>query len=77
MRGGDENASLYWLGRMVVGGEEVLYIARRLVRFASEDIGVADPNALSLATAAFQACQVIGKPECDVILAHCVTVRLL
>ncbi|KAG0258978.1 Werner helicase interacting protein 1 [Actinomortierella ambigua] len=73
IRGGDADASLYWLGRMLVAGEDPLYIARRLIRVASEDIGLADSAALPLATATYQACQMIGMPECDVNLAHCVT----
>ncbi|XP_074507549.1 ATPase WRNIP1 [Sebastes fasciatus] len=72
MRGSDENASLYWLGRMLEGGEGPLYVARRLVRFASEDVGLADPAALPQAVSAFQACHFIGMPECEVILAQCV-----
>ena len=72
MRGGDVNAALYYLARMLAAGDQPLYIARRLVRFASEDVGVADPTALPLAVATHQACHVIGMPECDVILAHCV-----
>ncbi|XP_040027995.2 ATPase WRNIP1 isoform X1 [Gasterosteus aculeatus] len=72
MRGSDENASLYWLGRMLEGGEDPLYVARRLVRFASEDVGMADPAALPQAVSAFQACHFIGMPECEVILAQCV-----
>ncbi|XP_063779118.1 ATPase WRNIP1 isoform X2 [Pseudophryne corroboree] len=72
MRGSDQNASLYWLGRMLEGGEDPLYVARRLVRFASEDIGLADPLALTQAVSAYQACHFIGMPECDVILAQCV-----
>ncbi|KAM9308281.1 ATPase WRNIP1 [Gastrophryne carolinensis] len=72
MRGSDQNASLYWLGRMLEGGENPLYVARRLVRFASEDIGLADPLALTQAVSAYQACHFIGMPECDVILAQCV-----
>eukprot|EP01117_Protostelium_nocturnum_P017544 TRINITY_DN7160_c0_g1_i2.p1 TRINITY_DN7160_c0_g1~~TRINITY_DN7160_c0_g1_i2.p1 ORF type:complete len:496 (+),score=181.73 TRINITY_DN7160_c0_g1_i2:85-1572(+) len=72
MRGGDVDASLYWMGRMLEGGEEPLYIARRLIRFASEDIGLADPQALIQANAAYQATHSIGKPECDVVLAQCV-----
>ncbi|NP_998085.1 ATPase WRNIP1 [Danio rerio] len=71
MRGSDANAALYWLARMLEGGEDPLYVARRLVRFASEDIGLADPVALSQAVAAFQACHLIGMPECEVILAQC------
>ncbi|KAM8850633.1 ATPase WRNIP1 [Spinachia spinachia] len=72
MRGSDENASLYWLGRMLEGGEDPLYVARRLVRFASEDVGMADTAALPQAVSAFQACHFIGMPECEVILAQCV-----
>ncbi|XP_071347968.1 ATPase WRNIP1 [Trachinotus anak] len=72
MRGSHENASLYWLGRMLEGGEDPLYVARRLVRFASEDVGMADPFALPQAVSAFQACHFIGMPECEVILAQCV-----
>ncbi|XP_049454834.1 ATPase WRNIP1 [Epinephelus fuscoguttatus] len=71
MRGSDENASLYWLGRMLEGGEDPLYVARRMVRFASEDVGMADPSALPQAVSAFQACHFIGMPECEVILAQC------
>ncbi|MHC4661968.1 MAG: replication-associated recombination protein A [Planctomycetota bacterium] len=72
MRGSDVQASLYWLGRMLEGGEDPLYIARRLVRFASEDIGNADPQALVLAVAAKEACAFIGMPECDNALAQLV-----
>uniref|UniRef100_A0A3B3ZWQ7 UBZ4-type domain-containing protein n=1 Tax=Periophthalmus magnuspinnatus TaxID=409849 RepID=A0A3B3ZWQ7_9GOBI len=72
MRGSHESASLYWLGRMLEGGEDPLYVARRLVRFASEDVGLADPLALPQAVSAFQACHFIGMPECEVILAQCV-----
>ncbi|KAJ2158408.1 DNA-dependent ATPase mgs1 [Coemansia sp. RSA 552] len=71
VRGSDANAALYWLGRMLQGGDDPLYIARRMVRMASEDIGLADNHALPLAMSALQACQVIGMPECDTILAHC------
>jgi len=70
IRGGDENATLYWLGRMIYAGEDPLYIARRLIRIASEDVGFGDNYALTLATSCYQACQFIGMPECDVILAH-------
>ncbi|KAJ3255772.1 Werner helicase interacting protein 1 [Boothiomyces macroporosus] len=73
LRGSDDNAALYWLGRMIYAGEDPLYVARRLVRFASEDIGLANNQALQLALSTYQACQVIGMPECDAILAHCVT----
>lgn len=72
MRGSDANAALYWLGRMVESGEGPLYIARRLVRFASEDIGLADPQALVQAVSAYTACHYLGYPECDVILAQAV-----
>jgi len=70
IRGSDDNAALYWLGRMLKGGEDPSFIARRLVRCASEDIGLGDPSALPLAVSAFQGCQLIGKPECDVLLAQ-------
>ncbi|KAL6570525.1 hypothetical protein OROGR_000075 [Orobanche gracilis] len=72
MRGSDADASIYWLARMLQGGEEPLYIARRLTRFASEDIGLADPQALTQAVSCYQACHFIGMPECNVILAQCV-----
>jgi putative ATPase len=73
LRGGDADASLYWLARMCEAGEDPLYIARRLVRFASEDVGNADPRALSLAIAARDAVDFIGYPECKLALAQCVT----
>ncbi|MBP9694886.1 MAG: replication-associated recombination protein A [Candidatus Magasanikbacteria bacterium] len=72
MRGSDPNAALYWLARMLEGGADPLYIARRVVRFASEDIGMANSEALVQATAAFQACHWIGMPECTVHLAQAV-----
>ncbi len=72
MRGNDADAALYWLGRMLQAGDDPLYVARRLVRFASEDVGLADPNALVQATAAFEAVHQLGMPEGDVILAQCV-----
>jgi putative ATPase len=72
MRGGDASAAIYWLARMIEGGEDPLYIARRLVRFASEDIGLANNTALVLANATFDACHKIGVPECNVILAQCI-----
>jgi len=72
MRSGDANAALYWLARMLEGGEDPVYIARRLVRFASEDIGLANNTALILANAVFDACQKLGVPECNVHLAQCV-----
>ena len=70
MRGSDPDASLYWLGRMLEAGEDPLYIARRLVRFASEDIGMADPQALVVAIAAQQAVHFIGMPEGNLALAE-------
>ncbi len=70
MRGSDPNASVYWLARMVLGGEDPLFIARRMVIFASEDIGNANPTALVLANACFEACNKIGYPECRIILAQ-------
>ncbi|OWM81551.1 ATPase WRNIP1 [Punica granatum] len=72
MRGSNPDAAIYWLARMLEGGEEPLYIARRLVRFASEDVGLADPAALTQAVSCYQACHFIGMPECNVILAQCV-----
>ncbi len=70
MRGGDANAAVYWLVRMLEGGEDPLYIARRLIRFAAEDIGLANNNALLVANAVFDACHKIGMPECGVHLAQ-------
>jgi putative ATPase len=70
MRGSDPDASIYWLGRMLEAGENPLYVARRLVRFASEDIGLADPNALTQAVAGYQAAHFLGMPECNVHLAQ-------
>ena len=72
MRNSDPDAAVYWLARMLESGEDPLYIARRVTRFASEDVGLADPRALELAVAAFQACHLIGMPECSVNLAHAV-----
>lgn len=77
MRGSDANASLYYLARMLEAGEDPLYVARRIVRFASEDIGVANSLALPQAIAAFQACQMLGMPECEVHLAQAVTYMAL
>lgn len=71
VRGGDDNAVIYWLGRMIESGEEPLYIARRLIRMAVEDIGLANPEALEQAVACYQACHFLGYPECDVVLAQC------
>ena len=72
MRNSDPDAAVYWLARMLEAGEDPLYIARRLIRFASEDVGLADPRALELATAAYQACHFIGMPECSVNLTQIV-----
>ncbi|MFA6422411.1 MAG: replication-associated recombination protein A [Candidatus Buchananbacteria bacterium] len=72
MRGSSADAALYWLGRMIEAGEDPLYVARRLVRFASEDIGLANSRALEQAVAGYQACHFIGIPECNVILAQVV-----
>ncbi len=72
MRGSDPDAALYWLARMLEAGEDPLYVARRLVRFASEDIGLANSRALEQAVAAYQACHFLGMPECNVILAQAV-----
>ena len=73
IRGSDPNASVYYLGRMVEGGEDVKFIARRMVILASEDIGNANPTALVLATATFQAVNLIGYPEAQIILSQCAT----
>ena len=72
MRNSDPDAAVYWLARMLEAGEEPLYIARRIVRFASEDIGLADTNALNVAINVYQACHFIGMPECNVHLAEAV-----
>lgn len=72
MRGGDANAALYWLARMLEGGEDPIYVARRLLRFASEDVGLADNFAVVLANATFDACHKLGMPECNVHLAQLV-----
>ncbi|HIX48074.1 MAG TPA: replication-associated recombination protein A, partial [Candidatus Mediterraneibacter caccavium] len=66
MRNSDPDAAVYWMMRMLEGGENPLYIARRLIRFASEDVGMADSRALQVAVAAYQACHFLGMPECDV-----------
>ena len=73
MRGSDPNGAVYWLARMIEGGEEVKFIARRMVIFASEDIGNANPTALVLATNTFQAVNLIGYPESRIILSQCAT----
>ena len=72
MRGSSPDAALYWLARMLKGGEDPLYIARRLIRFASEDIGLANSKALEQAVAVYQACHFIGMPECGVSLSQAV-----
>lgn len=72
MRNSDVDAAIYWLNRMLAGGEDPLYTARRLLRFASEDIGLADNNALNLVVNVFQTCQFIGMPECNVHLTQAV-----
>jgi len=73
MRGSDPNAAVYWLARMIEGGEDPKFIARRMLILASEDIGNANPNALLLATTTFQAVEMIGWPESRIILSQCVT----
>jgi len=72
MRNSDCDAAIYWLSRMLEGGEDPLYIARRLIRFSSEDVGIADPAALQLCVAAYNAAHYIGMPECSVNLAEAV-----
>jgi len=72
LRDSDPDAGLYWMGRMIEGGEDPLYIARRLIRFASEDVGLASPRALEQAVAAYQACRFVGLPECALALAQVV-----
>lgn len=73
MRNSDVQASIYWLARMLEAGEDPLYIARRLVRFASEDVGMADSRALEICVSVYQACHFIGMPECSVHLTHAIT----
>ena len=72
MRNTDPDAAVYWLARMLEAGEDPLYVARRLIRFASEDVGMADSQALPLVVAAYQACHFLGMPECNVHLSHAV-----
>ena len=72
MRNSDPDAAVYWLARMLEAGEDPLYVARRIVRFAAEGVGLADPQALPLAVAAYQACHYIGMPECNVHLTEAV-----
>ena len=71
IRGSDPNAAVYWLARMLVGGEDIKFIARRMLILASEDIGLANPNALNVANQCFQAVNVIGNPEARIILSEC------
>ena len=73
IRGSDPDAALYWLARMLEGGEDVRFLARRLVILASEDVGNADPAALTLAVAAAHGCELVGLPECQLTLAQAVT----
>ena len=72
MRNSDPDAAVYWLARMLEAGEDPLYVARRVIRFASEDVGLADPRALEIAVAAYQACHFLGMPECNVHLTQAV-----
>ncbi len=72
MRNSDPDAAVYWLARMLEAGEDPLYVARRVIRFASEDVGLADSKALEIAVAAYQACHFLGMPECSVHLTHAV-----
>ena len=72
MRNSDPDAAVYWLARMLEAGEDPVYVARRVTRFASEDVGLADPRALSVAVDAFEACRLIGMPECSVHLTQAV-----
>ena len=72
MRNSDADAAVYWLARMLEAGEDPLYVARRVTRFASEDVGLADPRAMEIAIAAYQACHFIGMPECSVHLTEAV-----
>ena len=77
MRNSDPDAAVYWLARMLEGGEDPLYIARRITRFAAEDVGLADTNALNVAVNAFHACHFIGMPECTVHLTQAVVYMAL
>ena len=70
IRGSDPNAAVYWLARMLAGGEDILFVARRLIISASEDIGMANPNALLLATTCMEACKMIGMPEARIVLSQ-------
>ncbi len=77
MRNSDTDAAIYWLARMLEAGEDPLYIARRVTRFAAEDVGLADPRAMEIAIAAYQACHFIGMPECSVHLTEAVVYMAL
>ena len=77
MRNSDPDAAVYWLARMLEAGEDPLYVARRVTRFASEDVGMADPKALEIAVSAYQACHFIGMPECSVHLTEAVVYMAL
>ncbi len=77
MRNSDADASIYWLARMLEAGEDPLYVARRIIRFASEDVGMTDPRALQLAVSVYQACHYIGMPECSVHLTEAVVYMAL
>ena len=77
MRNSDADAAVYWLARMLESGEDPMYIARRVTRFAAEDVGLADPRAMELSVAAFQACHLIGMPECSVHLTEAVIYNAL
>jgi len=70
MRSSNPDAAVYWVGRMLAGGEDPLYVARRLLRFASEDVGNSDPQALILANSVYEACQKLGMPECQIFLTQ-------
>ena len=72
LRGSDTDAALYWFSRMLAGGEDPRYIARRLVRFASEDVGLADPDALGQAISAWEAYERLGSPEGELALVQCI-----
>ena len=77
MRNSDPDAAVYWLARMLEAGEDPLYIARRITRFAAEDVGLADPRALEIAVAVYHACHFIGVPECNVHLTEAVVYMAL
>ena len=77
MRNSDPDAAVYWLSRMLEAGEDPLYVARRVIRFASEDVGLADPRALEIAVAAYQASHFLGMPECTVHLTEAVVYMAL